>query len=155
MALEHLRLEDYSDRELLLVISDLSDGDGYASSHDIADHLGIEARYPLRAVASRLMWLTRYGAIEREHARDDDGNLRYYVNGKPRFTQRWALTPEGEMIAEGALTKTNETALGKLQDRQLVLVARWLNQRSNDAGRTGATLVDREWRRGTLLKKRQ
>jgi hypothetical protein len=83
-----------------------------------------------RIASTRLSWLRRYGAVEREHVRDDNGNLRYHRNGKPMHTQRWKLTELGEQLAYGQLRKGDQTALSKLKDGQLLLVTRWLTERS-------------------------
>jgi hypothetical protein len=62
-------------------------------------------------------------------------------------TQRWRLTALGQAVAYGRLRKGDETALSKLGEGQLMLVTRWLSERSTgDAGM--AKLVQREWRYG-------
>jgi predicted transcriptional regulator len=78
MPREHLTLLDLSDREFLLVVMDASDGDGWADSQDIANLLDVERRN----ASSRLSWLVRWGVVEREHKRDESGNLRYHRDGK-------------------------------------------------------------------------
>lgn len=144
MALESLRITDYSDREFLLVVADHLQDDGWAESLDVARALGFENR---RFAAQRFAWLARYGAVEREHERDEGGNIRYRKDGRIRYTQRWRLTPLGEAVAYGQLRKGDETALGRLREDQLPLVTRWLSERSR--GDTGmAKLVQREWRYG-------
>src|SRR3954462_12408021 len=124
MALENLRIESFSDREFLLVIADHVQEDGWTESLDVARALGFESR---RFAAQRFAWLARYGAVEREHERDVDGNIRYHRNGKIMHTQRWRLTDLGRAVAYGRLRKGDETALGKLGDGQLMLVTRWLS----------------------------
>jgi prophage antirepressor-like protein len=143
MALENLRIESFSDREFLLVISD-HEQDGWTDSLDVAKALGFEDR---RFAAQRFRWLAIYGAVEREHERDETGNLRYYRDGRVRHTQRWRLTELGRAMAYGKLRKGDETALGRIQDDQMLLVTRWLSDRSR--GDSGvAKLVQREWRDG-------
>ena len=142
--LENLKLETFSDREFLLLVRDHTGEDGWAESLDVAEALGFKDR---RFAAQRLRWLSIYGAVEREHEYDEAGNLRYYRDGRVRFTQRWRLTELGEAVAYGRLRKTDETALGRLSDAQLPLVTRWLSEKSR--GSTGmAKLVQREWRYG-------
>jgi hypothetical protein len=143
-ALENLRIESYSDREFLLLIADHAQDDGWAESLDVARALGFENR---RFASARFAWLARYGAVEREHERDEAGNIRYHRNGKMMHTQRWRLTALGQAVAYGRLRKGDETALSRLGEGQLMLVTRWLSERSNgDAGI--AKLVQREWRYG-------
>lgn len=144
MPLETLRIDDFSDREFLLVVLDHTQDDGWAESVDVSKALGFESR---RFAAQRLSWLKRYGAVEREHERDETGNIRYHRDGRVRHTQRWRLTELGEAIAYGRLRKGDETALSRLGEGQLHLVTRWLSDRSR--GDTGlAKLIQREWRYG-------
>jgi hypothetical protein len=144
MALENLRIESFSDREFLLVIADHEQDDGWAESLDIAKALGFESR---RFAAQRFAWLARFGAVEREHERDETGNLRYYRDGRIRHTQRWRLTELGRQMAFGKLRKADETALGRIGNGQMLLVTRWLSERSRGDGGV-AKLVQREWRFG-------
>jgi hypothetical protein len=144
MALESLRITDFSDREFLLVVADHLQDDGWAESIDVARALGFENR---RFAAQRFAWLARYGAVEREHLRDETGNIRWHRSGKPMHTQRWRLTELGQAVAYGKLRKGDESALSRLGDAQLPLVTRWLSEHSR--GDTGmAKLVQREWRYG-------
>jgi hypothetical protein len=154
VALESLRLEDYSDRELLLVINDTADEDGWVDALELATRLGLEGDYPRRAVASRLSWLHRYGAVQREHERDESGVVRYHRDGRVRYTQRWGLTEAGLALAIGQLRKGDESALERLKDEQMILVTRWVQERSHrNGGATMAKLVEREWKRADLLRK--
>jgi hypothetical protein len=143
MAVERLTIDDYSDREFLLVLADVADADGWAESHDIADRLDLARK---AIASSRLSWLRRWGAVEREHERDDNGNLRYHRDGRAMHTQRWRLTDAGHALAVGSLRKGQESALAKIGDDQLLLVTRWLSERTR-AG-VSAKLAQREWRYG-------
>lgn len=144
MALDNLRIETLSDREFLLIVADHTQEDGWAESLAVAQALGFENR---RFAAQRFAWLGRYGAVEREHERDEAGNIRYYRDGRIRHTQRWRLTQLGEAVASGRLRKGDQTALDRLTEAQLPLITRWLSERSR--GDTGmAKLVQREWRYG-------
>jgi hypothetical protein len=153
VALERLRLEDYSDRELLLAIHDAVDDEGWVDALELATRLGIVGEYPRRTVASRLSWLQRWGAVEREHERDEAGNIRYMRDGRVRYTQRWGLTKVGATLALGQLRKGDATALERLQDEHLILVTRWMQERAHRNNTTMAKLVDREWRRAELIRK--
>lgn len=144
MALDNLRIDTLSDREFLLVVADHTQADGWADSLDVAQAFGFEER---KIAAGRLRWLREYGAVEREHERDEAGNLRWRKSGKPMHTQRWRLTELGEAVAMGQLRKGDQTALDRLTKAQLPLVTRWLSEHSR--GDTGmAKLVQREWRYG-------
>lgn len=145
MPIDSLRIEDFSDREFLLIVADVaSEEDGWADSEQVAQRMDLKTR---RLASSRLAWLRRYGAVEREHVRDEHGNIRYHRNGKPMHTQRWRLTAAGQALAYGRLRKGDETALNRLGDEQMLLVTRWLSERTAGDGTVGK-LVAREWRYG-------
>lgn len=146
MALERLRIDDFSDREFLLLVADHYDDDGWADSLHVAQALGFEDT-GRKKVAGRFRWLYEYGAVEREHERDDSGNIRYHRDGRQRYTQRWRLTSLGEAVAYGELGKGQSSALAKMGDGQLFVATRWLSERSRDAAGIGK-LVQREWRYG-------
>src|SRR3954470_16747863 len=145
MPIDSLRIEDFSDREFLLIVADVaSEDDGWADSEQVAQRMDLSTR---RLASSRLSWLRRYGAVEREHVRDEAGNIRYHRNGKPMHTQRWRRTPAGEMMAFGQFRKADEKALERMKDEHLLLITRWLTERT--AGdETVGKLVSREWRYG-------
>lgn len=144
MPREHLTIDDYSDREFLLVLADVADGDGWATSADMADRLDVAHK---AVASSRLSWLKRWGAVEKEHERDEHGALRYHVDGKPRYTQRWRLTPAGAALANGSIKKGQQSTLDRIDDTQLLVVTRWLTQRTREAG-VSTKLAQREWRYG-------
>jgi hypothetical protein len=136
--LDHLRLADLSDREILLVLRDVADGDGWADAVHVADQLAMIGDHPHRMVASRLSWLRRYGAVDREeeqHKRDDGSKVR-----------RWRLTATGEALALGTLKRAQERALEGLDDTQLLLVARHVAEHARAASATAAKLTEREWK---------
>ena len=150
MPLESLTIEDYSDREFLLLVPEYADSDGWTDSQAIAEVVGLSRRYP----AQRLAWLARFGAVEREHMRDEHNNIRYRRNGKPMFTQRWRLTDIGDALAHGKLKATQEKLLEGLSDDQMLLVTRAVGSRQRHADNpTVAKLISREWRYATSAQR--
>src|SRR4051794_7814530 len=145
-SLKSLRLMEFSDRELLLILDDVADGDGFATARDVADKLHLSHPRPHQCVAVRFSWLARYGALEREHMRDDQGNLMWTSGGQPRHTQRWRMTSMGRAMAMGQLTKTQESQLGRITDDRMLMLTRYVTQRVRSADSTAAKLVQREWR---------
>ena len=146
MPLSSMTIEDISDREFLLVVLDHMEDDGWTDSQLVADAFGITRRYP----ATRLAWLQRYGAVEREFERDEAGNIRYHRNGRERKTQRWRLTPIGEALANGKLKAAQQRLFEDLSDEQMLLATRHIGSRlrhSHDA--TVSKLMGREWRYST------
>jgi DNA-binding transcriptional ArsR family regulator len=146
--LTSLKLLDLSDRELLLVLRDVADGEGYAAAADIAERLGLGGDHPHRSVSVRLSWLKRYGAVEREHERDAKTGALLYRGTKPVYTQRWKMNDIGLAMATGTLTKTQESALDRLKDGQMLMTMRWLSQRVVASDPTVGKLMDREYRYG-------
>jgi hypothetical protein len=141
---EHLTITDYSDREFLLICKDVAEGDGWFEAVAVAERVGVAKT---RIASSRLAWLRRYGAVEREIERDEAGNIRATRGGKVRYTQRWKLSPLGEAIALGRLRKRDEQALSSMDEGQMLMAVRYISQQSRDA--TGAgKLMQREWRYG-------
>jgi hypothetical protein len=147
--LDHLRLVDLSDREILLIMKDLSQGveDGWVLAIDVADRLGMRGDHPHRKVASRLAWLRRYGAVERELLYDELGQPLLTRKGEHRAGQRWRPTEIGDAIALGALKRAQERALEGLNDEQLLLVARHVAERARGASSaTSSKMIEREWK---------
>jgi hypothetical protein len=145
MPLERLRIEDFSDREFLLVMLDVADNDGWTDSDALKERLDLSKR---AIASSRLSWLYRYGAVEREHERDDAGNIRYYKNGRPRYTQRWRMTDVGYDLAAGRLRKRQAESLDKIEDAQMLEVMAWVTDRARHADDTVWQLIRREYRYG-------
>lgn len=144
MPIESLRIEEFSDREFLLVVRDVAEADGWTDSEHVAQRLDLAHR---KIASSRLSWLRRYGAVEREVKRDASGNIRAHRNGKVMWTQRWRLTSLGEAIALGKLRKGDTRMLESLSEGQMLMVTRWISEQT--VGDTGAAkLVQREWRFG-------
>jgi hypothetical protein len=142
--IERLTIDDFSDREFLLVLADVADHDGWALSEDMAERLDLAHK---AIASSRLSWLRRWGAVEREHERDENGVLRYTGGGKPIYSQRWRLTDAGRSLAYGQLKKGQQNTLERIGDDQLLAVTRWLSERTRSDGVSGR-LSQREWRYG-------
>lgn len=149
MSLDHLRLADLSDRELLLLVADHADGEGWASAKDIALQLQMSDGGH-RSVANRLSWLMRHGVVERELLWDEHGNAVMHTrNGQPaqKRGQRWRLTETGQAMAAGKLRAAQLRALAELTDGQLLVAARELAARTATASDGVQWVGRREWQR--------
>lgn len=144
MPIERLSILDYSDREFLLICRDVAEADGWFESEDVAVQMGLVSR---RLASSRLSWLKRYEAVDREVERDHTGAIKVHRNGKVRHTQRWRLTPLGESLALGKLRKGDQRALEGMNDGQMLLAVRWMAEHSADDSGMSKLLI-REWRYG-------
>lgn len=147
---EHLTIEDMSDREFLLVLDDHADEDGWTDSQTIADALDLAER---RVASSRLSWLRRWGAVEREVERDEAGNIRVRRNGQTFYTQRWRLTDVGAALAHGHLLARQQQSLERLEDAQMLEVTRWVTERARRVNGTAGKLMAREWRYGMSTRR--
>src|SRR5262245_7329546 len=120
MALEHLRLADLSDREVLMAMLDLTDDpESYVNSDDVAKQLGMKGDRAKQCVAIRLSWMSRYGAVERELLYDENRNPIVTRAGDHKRGQGWRPTEVGEAIADGSLKANQERMLDGLTDAQL------------------------------------
>lgn len=133
-----LRLADYSDRELLLLLKDLcnASGNGYVSSEEVAQAVGLEGVEGKRSAGTRLGYLKRIGAVVRSHRKSGPA--------------QWALSDVGEVIATGTLSAAQEAALRKLRPSQVVLFTRHLAMRTVDREDPVLGAISwREYRRST------
>lgn len=60
MAFASLTLADLSDRDLLLALERVGDTEGWATSAEVAEDIGIDNPHPAQCVGSRLGWLKRF-----------------------------------------------------------------------------------------------
>jgi hypothetical protein len=145
MAIERLTIEDMSDREFLLVVHDLREDDGWTDSEAIRERLDLAER---RIASTRLSWLSRWGAVEREYQTDEHDRPRLRKSGAFFYTQRWRLTVAGAALANGTLRQRQLDSLDRVDDTQLLQMTAWLTQRVHGGGNVAAKLVQREWRYG-------
>lgn len=136
-----LRIVDFSDRELLHILNDLANQDGWADSREIAEELGIEHRNPAQCVGQRLSWLAKHGCVEKHK---DEKHM-------------WSLTEFGEAIMHGKLSKAAEKQLEGMDAAQLLLATRLVTRAyqglaaDTNGGGSAAWLLRREWANGTHI----
>lgn len=124
-------LDDYSDRELVHVIHDLADPEGWVSVEDVAKVVGVVKGH-VRSVVVRFSWMARYGILERAK--------------KP--PTRWRLTQAGkEMVAAASKTAAASSLLHGLTDAEIVWASHTLAGRFQQAKLPHATMARREWQR--------
>lgn len=134
-----LRLEEFSDRELLFAIEDHSDEDGTVSSAELADGLGLSGlKNPRQNIAIRLSWLKRYGVVARD----------------PQ-TKRWNLTYVGAQLVRGGLTAEQRTALtSDLSDERYYALMVEMTRVASDIGDEASIMIQRQWRFAQAERKR-
>lgn len=150
----NLKLENYSDRELLHVINDLaSTEDGWVDVDIIAERLGLspnglsEEQFALhcrRCVSVRLAWVAKLSnTVEKDELR------------RAPEPPRWRLTQEGELLVKSKLSQADVQKLEEtISDYSALGAVSALARRyqRTDAGR--ANLLRREWAYGTHRKRR-
>lgn len=132
-----LRLEEFSDLELLAALIEHADDEGQISSAELADALGLSGlKHPRRNVAIRLSWLKRYGVLYRDET-----------------TQKWGLTPVGETLINGNLRAAERRLLEGLDQGKLYAVIREVSRSMVEAHDEAATMAARQWRHGMAQRK--
>jgi len=145
--LEHLRLADLSDREILLTLVEVADEDSFAHAEEIAAKLGMKGDNAKRCVITRLSWLSRYGAVERELLMDEYGIPMTTRAGEVKKGQGWKPTEIGQQIANGQLKSNQTKMLEGLTDAQMLSVTRYVAEQARGMGNfTSSKLIEREWR---------
>ena len=136
-----LKLEDFSDRELLYALEEHADGDGLCSSQELAEGLGLGKasglKHPNQNVAIRLSWLKRYGVVYRDEE-----------------SKRWGLTPVGQRILHSKLKAAERRALEDLDPEKLLVVMKEIGATMLTAGDEAMTMATRDFRYTTAARKR-
>jgi hypothetical protein len=132
-----MRLADFSDRELLLIVGDLQgNSNGWASTRDVAVKVGMDNVHGLRCVGSRLSYLRRIGVLE-DRTADAPQRSRYKL---------WGLSDMGASLAKGALTAAESRNLAKLTPEKLVLITQEIARRSATVDPDSDTVKTIAWR---------
>lgn len=100
----HLQIRDFSDRELLAVISDAG---GVVTAAELAVRIFAPADGELphlaRCVTSRLVWMRRYGLILREESGPG-----------------WQISPQGEALRAGQVAQAVAGGIERLGDDSML-----------------------------------
>jgi hypothetical protein len=136
VARSSLRLDDFSDRELLFVVDDAADDEGWASTADVAEALNLASEHPKMNAGIRLGYLRRLGVLERHPD-----------------TKLWRLTTLGEHVRGGRLDPAVLAALEGLSDEQVLVATTTLAKHLVAAGPESATLMRREWTHGMAQRR--
>lgn len=146
----NLKLENYSDRELIHILADLTplttDSDGWVDIATIAGRVGMSAPtgmsdaqleiHAKRCVTVRFSWIARLSAcVER--------------NKEKGKTGLWRLTEQGRALVTAKIAKDTETKLANIDEFQSLLALEALSRRYRRANPQGANLMRREWVYGT------
>lgn len=142
---------DYSDAELLAVVEDLADENGWASTFSIRHQLGEDPWLPRRGegktsgVGIRLAWLRRYGWVERGpnvKVVSDEADYGW------RWSTSWRLTAMGNALLDHPdLSRSVERALETLNPAQRLKLTRELAEAGHGAPMEIQQALKRQWRR--------
>lgn len=120
-----------ADTELLAIVDDLADADGWTSTYSVRLQLGedIEVTKQRSGVGSRLSWMRRYGWLE-------------------GTAGQWRLTADGHAILDGGkLTRALNNQLEKLTPAQRVRLTRQIATEGGASSDPIRTALRREWTR--------
>ena len=132
MTLDALRLADFNDIDLLHVLDEVGDDEGWATAEEVARQIGVSHRNPSQCVGSRFAWLYRYGVMERRQSK--------------HHTQ-WRLNVYGyALIFPDAFSKTLANALEKLEAGQIIALTDHIAKGLPQAPRQATHLARRAWR---------
>lgn len=140
MAPRGLKLEEFSDRELIFRISDLEDDEGWVSTEDFLAAVKIDHTNPKQCVGVRFAWMKRYGVLEKD----------------PKTTEaRWRLTEAGQAVINAGLTKGQQNALEAIAPEQgMEAVSRIAALAATNRGSAYGHLMGRAWR-GTMTPRQR
>lgn len=122
-----------SDTELLAIVDDLADENGWASTYDVRVQVGEkpEESKHRSGVGSRLAWMRRYGWLE-----------------KGEKSNEWRLTAMGHQVLDNpGLSRTFENQMAKLNPAQRVRLAREIAEGGKGAPPEIRQALRRQWQR--------
>lgn len=157
---DRLRLIDFSDREILAIMIDATDGEGWITAEEFSllpelSFLQSAHKYPQRFVGARFAWLAKFGVLERERAHDQYGNLRFIKNdrSRPAYTKRWRVTRVGEALVRGTLTEEQLNALEGMGPTRVMHLTRWVTTHARRQPAIARKMMQREWVYGTSAER--
>lgn len=140
----NLKLENYSDREMLHLLNDLASEEGWVDVEILAARVGLSpngmseaqlAIHARRCVSVRLAWIRKLsGCVERH---PDKGSLL------------WRLTETGEAVVSAKLSQAIVQGLDQMGELNSLLALDALSRRYRRADVKAANLMRREWVYGT------
>ena len=134
-----------SDVEILGIVDDLADENGWTATHAVRLQLGenVTDTDKRSGIGIRLAWLRRYGWLEkgeREKIEQSDGAWVW--------TTRWRLTAMGHALLDNpSLSKAVESALSKLNPAQRLKLTREMGEAGHGTVPEIRSALRRQWQR--------
>jgi hypothetical protein len=125
----------FSDEELLALVKDNLDTEGWVTSAELADAIGIpdDEDNRLNGIGIRLGWMGRYGVVRKDTEK--------------KVPARWTITGRGIVILEATFSKSLEDQLAGLKGEALWRLSQTISARYSDADDVSAVLVRRSFQR--------
>ena len=146
----NLKLENYSDREILHLIDDLADKEGWVLDEHLAERIGLRVAgmsdaqlliHTRRCVGIRLAWIKKLtGAVERHPDKKD---------------YRWRLTEIGRAVVGAKLNGSLENGLSQMSEANVLIALEVVGHRYLRANTGAANLMRRQWAYGTHKNRRR
>lgn len=138
-----LRLLDFSDRELLAIVNDIADEEGWCTTEELRAVVfprAKDTKHARRCVAIRMAWMRRFDVVEkRERAAQDE------------YTS-WRLTEAGGAFVAGTLTEQEKDLLDSIDETGLLPLMTRIGARYRSSSPVGARLLRREWQHGSATR---
>jgi len=143
---EHVRISDFSDRELLAVMEDLN-GNGVVRSRDIALRLSaipdLDARteeiaHASHCVSIRMSWMRRYGLVEKGETHGE-----------------WMISEAGRRLRAARVRGLVRTGISQAEDAAGMEIANVVGEKLVAAGTVEGRAMQRELEFQIKRRKRQ
>jgi hypothetical protein len=125
--LQRSTLSEVGDRELMLVVADLEDGDGLVDTRAVSDMLNIDHPNPTRCVSSRLNWMRRWGFVR-----------------KGKAANTWRITAKGRQLVQIQHLEAEARVRAMTEPEYCATIA--AAGRRARLSAEARKLADREWR---------
>jgi hypothetical protein len=128
----HVQISDFSDRELLALITDLGTT---VSSREVGIRIfGIkelednepEIAHAARCVTSRFVWMRRYGLLDRNEEGD------------------WLISSHGDALRKGTLSSPVSNGIAKLKENSALALANAVGEKLVGSGVISGRAMQRE-----------
>jgi len=142
-------LGDFSDGDLLAVVDDLADENGWTNTYAIRQQLGERPPEKLHNIGGRLAWMRRYGWLEK----GDREKVESWHERGWEWTTPWRLTAMGQALIDNpTLGKNMESLLSRLTPAKRLALTRELGEAGNGTAPEIRAAIRRQWQRSMHLR---
>lgn len=134
-----LTLYDFKDEDLLYILEEVGDKEGWATSREVALRIDINHKHPSQCVGSRFAWAFRFGILEKK--KNKDGEMIWRLNAIGE-----SLLHPVDMSKELQAQMANLTEAQRLRVTQMISKEIAKEARRRVGARSAAHLSQRAWR---------